>query len=198
MNGESRAPTKLLVDVSYMLSCFGSLSELDFWVDSWQYQGQLKLVKFWQHQAHSPRENHYLIFSNFKLKIPKIVKSPSRCDSATDHWLETDNKINKASSYHPIGFGKHWFPGWCLDGTFVCPSIWVKKRHAKIAWIKTPKDGNFRENRVKNIRNSGVWSLVNVAQKCSLHWFKILFKVLLHLTPSTSSIELYPRVFWHE
>ena len=74
MNGESRAPTKLLVDVSYMLYCFGSLSELDFWVDSWQYQGQLKLVKFWQHQAHSPRENHYLIFSNFKLKIPKIGK----------------------------------------------------------------------------------------------------------------------------
>ena len=29
MDGESRAPTKLLVDVSYMLYCFGSLSELD-------------------------------------------------------------------------------------------------------------------------------------------------------------------------
>ena len=30
MDGKSRAPTKLLVDVSYMLYCFGSLSELDF------------------------------------------------------------------------------------------------------------------------------------------------------------------------
>jgi len=97
------------------------------------------------------------IFSNFKLKIPKIVKSPSRCDSATDHWLETvSNKIKQGiilSSY------RLWetLISWVMLGWNVCLTIHLsQEKGAKLAWIKTQKDGNFREHRVKNIRNSGV------------------------------------------